>query len=199
MDQPSCFTRTIAKVWYKHIRLSTKWKHKKNTLLGHIIRAESEDPMREVLFETGTFRPRVEHIRRVGKPRANWLTSTTFNKFKPFMVKRNAEKLRLPHHKVADIGLQILRGVTSIEYFIEYFNAFISKLFSSNKSNHHVPVCTHFYLFHILLHDWLRSIRVHLNVNPLLYRLCGCWRLQSPPIFTQCWATLSADDRCSVS
>ena len=58
---------------YKHIRLSTKWKHKKITLLGHIIRAESEDPMREVLFETGTFRPRVEHIRRVGKPRANWL------------------------------------------------------------------------------------------------------------------------------
>ena len=61
---------------YKHIRLSTKWKHKKITLLGHIIRAESEDPMREVLFETGTFRPRVEHIRRVGKPRANWLIET---------------------------------------------------------------------------------------------------------------------------
>ena len=32
--------------------------------------------MREVLFETGTFRPRVEHIRRVGKPPANWLIET---------------------------------------------------------------------------------------------------------------------------
>ena len=61
---------------YKHIRLSTKWKNRKVTLLGHIIRAESEDPMREVLFETGTFRPRIEHIRRVGKPRANWLLET---------------------------------------------------------------------------------------------------------------------------
>ena len=30
----------------------------------------------EVLFETGTFRPRIEHIRRVGKPRANWLLET---------------------------------------------------------------------------------------------------------------------------
>ena len=61
---------------YKHIRLSTKWKNRKVTKLGHIIRAESEDPMREVLFETGTFRPRIEHIRRVGKPRANWLLET---------------------------------------------------------------------------------------------------------------------------
>ena len=61
---------------YKHIRLSTKWKNRKVTLLGHIIRAETEDPMREVLFETGTFGPRIEHIRRVGKPRANWLLET---------------------------------------------------------------------------------------------------------------------------
>ena len=32
--------------------------------------------MREVLFETGTFRPRIEHIRRVGQPRAKSLIET---------------------------------------------------------------------------------------------------------------------------
>ena len=32
--------------------------------------------MREVLFETGTFFPRIEHTRRVGKPRAHWLLET---------------------------------------------------------------------------------------------------------------------------
>ena len=34
---------------YKHIRLPTKWKTREVALLGHIIRAEREDPMREVL------------------------------------------------------------------------------------------------------------------------------------------------------
>ena len=29
--------------------------------------------MREVLFEQGTYEPRIDHIKRVGKPRANWL------------------------------------------------------------------------------------------------------------------------------
>ena len=68
------------------------------------------------------------------------------------MVKRNAEKLRLPHHKVADIGLQILRGVTSIENFIEYFNELITEFFHRiNRIT--TSLCAHFYLFHILLHD----------------------------------------------
>ena len=32
--------------------------------------------MREVLFETGTLMPRIEHTKRVGKPRAHWLMET---------------------------------------------------------------------------------------------------------------------------
>ena len=61
---------------YSHTKLSTRWKNNKTTLLGHILRAQHDDPMREVLFEPGTLRPRIEHCRRVGKPRTQWLIET---------------------------------------------------------------------------------------------------------------------------
>ena len=61
------------------------------------------------------------------------------------MVKRNAEKLRSPYYKVADIGLEIdlylLRDVSYIETVNESFTEFS---ISSNKSNHHVPVAHSF-------------------------------------------------------
>ena len=58
---------------YQHVSLSNRWKLNKIRLLGHILRAPPLDPMRGVLFESGTFTPRIEHTRRVGKPRAHWL------------------------------------------------------------------------------------------------------------------------------
>ena len=61
---------------YKHVSLSTRWKQNKIRLLGHIFRSSPPDPMREVLFETGTFFFRIERTRRVGKPRAHWLLET---------------------------------------------------------------------------------------------------------------------------
>ena len=53
--------------------LSLKWKQRKIASLGQILRCAPNDPMREVLFEQGTYAPGIEHIKRVGKPRANWL------------------------------------------------------------------------------------------------------------------------------
>ena len=61
---------------YRHVSLSNRWKLNKICLLGHILRALPLDPMREVLFDSGTFTPRIEYTRRVGKPRANWLLET---------------------------------------------------------------------------------------------------------------------------
>ena len=61
---------------YKHVRLSETWRKRKITLLGHILRSPTTDPMRQVLFEQGTYAPRIEHTRRVGKPTANWLIET---------------------------------------------------------------------------------------------------------------------------
>ena len=67
---------------YTHVSLSAKWKSRKLTLLGHILRATSADPMREVLFHPHTNIPRQEHIRRVGKPRAHWLIETLQDAYK---------------------------------------------------------------------------------------------------------------------
>ena len=61
---------------YKHVRLSETWRKRKITLLGHILRSPTTDPMRQVLFEQGTYAPRIEHTRRVGRPRANLLIET---------------------------------------------------------------------------------------------------------------------------
>ena len=60
----------------KFERFSETWKFRKVKLLGHIIRSHRYDPLRQVLYEKGTLMPRIEHKRRVGKPRANWLIET---------------------------------------------------------------------------------------------------------------------------
>ena len=72
--------RIIDTLWrshkYKYVQLSAKWMQKKLTLLGHILRAPHDDPMREILFQPRQNIPRSVHVRRVGKPRANWLLNT---------------------------------------------------------------------------------------------------------------------------
>ena len=158
---------------YKHIRLSTKWKHKKITLLGHIIRAESEDPMREVLFETGTFRPRVEHIRRVGKPRANWLIETykdahtIIDNVTPFDI-NDIQQIQTLHGKAQRRETPFTTSQSSWHWstdtprchfhriFHRIFQRIHQRIFSSNKSNHHVPVCTLLSISHFTA--WLTAI-----------------------------------------
>ena len=61
---------------YEHEQLSEKWKKKKITLLGHILRSQNSDPLRQVLFESYTNCPRIDRMSRVGKPRAEWLHET---------------------------------------------------------------------------------------------------------------------------
>ena len=158
---------------YKHIRLSTKWKHKKITLLGHIIRAESEDPMREVLFETGTFRPRVEHIRRVGKPRANWLIETykdahtIIDNVTPFDI-NDIQQIQTLHGKAQRRETPFTTPQNSWHWSSDtprcHFHRIFHRIFQrihhrislSNKSNHHVPVCTLLFISHFTA--WLTAI-----------------------------------------
>ena len=73
--------RLVQQCGYYHVRLSTRWKKPKIGLLGYIFRSGAQDPMREVLFETGTLMPRIEHTKRVGKPRAHWLLETCQDAF----------------------------------------------------------------------------------------------------------------------
>ena len=58
-------------------KLSECWKSQKMKLLGHILRADRYDPLRQVFFEFGTTSPRINYYRRIGRPRADWLQETT--------------------------------------------------------------------------------------------------------------------------
>ena len=44
--------------------------------MGHIPRASRYDPIRQVIFETGTNAPNIIHCKRVGRPRADWVIET---------------------------------------------------------------------------------------------------------------------------
>ena len=53
--------------------------NKKNTVLGHVIRAgdrDSRDPMYQVTFENQTLKPKTTAYRRVGRPRHKWHEKT---------------------------------------------------------------------------------------------------------------------------
>ena len=60
----------------QHVKLSDKRSSLKSP---YSLRAHSDDPMKQILFEPSTNRP--EHIRRVGRPRANWLVETCRDAF----------------------------------------------------------------------------------------------------------------------
>ena len=56
-------------------KFSLTWMTRKVKLLGHILRTDSKDPMKQVMLDPSTNRPRPEY-RRPGKPRASWLLET---------------------------------------------------------------------------------------------------------------------------
>ena len=44
--------------------------------MGHIIRTDNNDPLRQVTFLPNTATPNFPHIKRVGRPRLNWVHCT---------------------------------------------------------------------------------------------------------------------------
>ena len=52
---------------------SEDYKHRKSKLLGHIIRADNNDPMRKVTFAANTIEEWGFDKRRVGRPKDQWL------------------------------------------------------------------------------------------------------------------------------
>ena len=55
---------------------SVQHKEMKTRLLGHIIRTDNSDPLRQLTFQAGTC-CRVEYgKKRIGKPRQNWIHQT---------------------------------------------------------------------------------------------------------------------------
>ena len=62
-------------------------KRQKKKLLGHVLKAEDSDPLRQVSFKPGTAREIEAEKRRVGNPRISWQSSakktnlSIFNKY----------------------------------------------------------------------------------------------------------------------
>ena len=52
---------------------SEDYKHRQTKLLGHVIRAADHDPMRQVTFKPGGVRNWSTPIRRVGRPKEQWI------------------------------------------------------------------------------------------------------------------------------
>ena len=59
-----------------HTKTIGKLERTKLKLLGHILRADHSDPLRQALFESGTNMPRYHIIRRSGRPKLDWLLET---------------------------------------------------------------------------------------------------------------------------
>lgn len=56
-------------------KFTDMWHKQKMKLLGHVIRASDEDPMRQVSFEKGTIKPKAT-IAKQGRPRQQWILSS---------------------------------------------------------------------------------------------------------------------------
>ena len=52
---------------------SEDYKHRQTKLLGHIIRGSNDDPMRKVTFKPNSIRNWNTPLRRVGRPREQWI------------------------------------------------------------------------------------------------------------------------------
>ena len=67
------YTRASEECGKPIMRFSDMYNRQKLRLLGHILRADETDPMRQVTFEGNTWKPRNVTARRRGRPRDQWL------------------------------------------------------------------------------------------------------------------------------
>ncbi len=81
---------TFSKYRPNHIKpFSEYWKHKCGKLLGHVIRSNDDNPIRQTTLLDGSAKEIPSGKRRVGKPRKDWLNETkkyVFQKIHPGRV-----------------------------------------------------------------------------------------------------------------
>ena len=63
-------------------RYSEAYQKRKLRLFGHVVRAEDEDPMRQVALEKSTIKNKAAVKRRVGKPKLDWVHENIKNAWK---------------------------------------------------------------------------------------------------------------------
>ena len=76
-DDTSWNTSEVFGEHRKQLRpFSEDYKHRKTKLLGHVIRADNEDPMKKITFLPNTIEEWGFAHRRVGRPKDQWLHET---------------------------------------------------------------------------------------------------------------------------
>ena len=97
---------------YRHVieKFSLTWMKRKVKLLGHILRTDYKDPMRQVIFDPYTTRPRLEY-RRPGKPRASWLLESFKDAFTLLGRTENYDDNSNEHHQFIIQQAQTRQGI----------------------------------------------------------------------------------------
>ena len=73
-DDTTWDTTKVMGPYSKQLRaFSEDYKHRQVKLLGHVIRADNIDPMRKVTFKPNTVRQWCTPLRRVGRPKEQWI------------------------------------------------------------------------------------------------------------------------------
>ena len=68
-------------------------------LLGRVIRAENEDPMRQVTFKEGCVKELKVGRRRVGKPKLDWVRGDKIQMWKKFRSEIDQSHRRNPERR----------------------------------------------------------------------------------------------------
>ena len=82
----------------RHIKnKSDLYKRQQKKLLGHVLRAQDEDPMKQIAFKAGTAGEVEADKRRVGNPRVTWQWSAKKIVWKEFRHEAFKVYSRNPH------------------------------------------------------------------------------------------------------
>ena len=83
--------------------------HRRIKFLGHLLRAENNDPTRAITFQPNTAKPAIIHKRRVGGPKQNWTWET-------LKLAWNAEHPQIPFDKSETQLQQILQEAKNRQF-----------------------------------------------------------------------------------
>ena len=64
--------------------------------MGHVLRAQEDDPMRQVVFEQGTYKERRSYKIRPGRPKPSWIINTMKDAWDEIAKVETPDQLDLP-------------------------------------------------------------------------------------------------------
>ena len=101
-------TEQVIGPYKKKLRpFSEDYKHRQTKLLGHIIRADNDDPMRKVTFKPNTIRNWNTPLRRVGRPKEQWIQSAKTQVWKKCRHREDRQASSKPDKRTKYKGKQL--------------------------------------------------------------------------------------------